>query len=143
MHGKCYENLYVWSNGMGAQFRSCFVFKLLVGIVLPINSLMWFYNECHHGKGPMDGVGGTVKNVVFKKVKSGQVVINSPQDFSEAVKSFVPSTNIVYLPESESIIEPKDTECTKKIKDTLKLHKLERKVNANGNIYIIFFQNYR
>ena len=143
MHGKCYENLYVWSNGMGAQFRSCFVFKLLVGIVLPINSLMWFYNECHHGKGPMDGVGGTVKNVVFKKVKSGQVVINSPQDFSEAVKSFVSSTNIVYLPESESIIEPKNTECTKKIKDTLKLHKLERKVNANGNIYIIFFQNYR
>ena len=70
-------------------------------------SLTCFYNERHHGKGPMDGVGGTVKNVVFRKVKSGQVVINSSQEFSDAVKSFVPSINAVYLPESESIIEPK------------------------------------
>ena len=34
-HGKCYENLYVWSDGMGTQFRSRFAFKLLAGTVLP------------------------------------------------------------------------------------------------------------
>ena len=76
---------------MGAQFRSCSVIKLLPGSVLPNKLLLWFYNECHHGKIPMDGVGGTVKNVVFRKVKSDQVVINSPQELSEAAKSFVPS----------------------------------------------------
>ena len=81
----------------------------------------------------------SVKSVVFRKVKSGQVVINSPQEFSEAVKSFVPSINAVYLPKSGSIIEPKDIECTKKINDTLKVYKLERKDNANGNLHIIFF----
>ena len=82
----------------------------------------------------------TVKSVVFRKVKSGQMVMNSSQEFSEAVKSFVPSINAVYLPKSESIIEPKDTECTKKINDTLKMYKLERKDNANGNLHIIFFK---
>ena len=28
-------------------------------------SLEWHYMEAHHGKGPMDVVGGTIKNVVF------------------------------------------------------------------------------
>ena len=56
-HGKCYENLYLWSDGMGAQFRSHFVFKLLAGTVLPSKSLMSFYNERHHGKSLMDGAG--------------------------------------------------------------------------------------
>ena len=49
---------------MGAQFRSHFVFPILAGTILPNNSLMWLYNEHHHGKGPMDSVGGTVKKVL-------------------------------------------------------------------------------
>ena len=140
-HGKCYENLCMWSDGIGDQFRSCFVFTLLAGTLLLNKSLMWFDNECHHGKGPMDGVGRTMKNIVFRKVKSGQVVINSLQEFSEAVKKIVISINAVYLSKSESIIKPKDTECAKKIKDTLKVHKLESKFNANGNLYINFYKN--
>ena len=56
-HGKCYENLYVWRDEMGVQFRSHFVFKLLAGTILPNKWLMWFYNKQQHGKGPMDGVG--------------------------------------------------------------------------------------
>ena len=64
-------------------------------------------------------------------MKSRQVVINS-------VKLFVPSINVAYITESKSIIKPKDIEYAKKIKDTLKVLKLERKVNANGNLYINF-----
>ena len=63
---RSYENLYVWSDGMGADFRPRSVFKLLASTVLPNKSLTWCYNERHHGKGPMDGVGETVKNVVFR-----------------------------------------------------------------------------
>ena len=136
-HGKCYENLYVWSDGMGAQFRSCFAFQILVGTILPNKSPMRLHNERHHGKDPMDGVGGTVKNVVFRKVKSGQEVIYSPQ-FSEAVKTFVSAIHAVYLPESENIIEPKGIQSSRKIKETLKIHKFERKVDPNGNTYINF-----
>ena len=39
----------------------------------------WHYNKSHRGKGTMDGIGGTVKNVTFRKVKSGNVVIDSPK----------------------------------------------------------------
>ena len=88
----------------------------------------------------MDGVGGTVKNVIFRKVKSGQVVINSSQEFSEAVKTFVPAIHGVYSLESKNIIEPKGIESSRKIKETRKIHKLERKVDPNGNTYINFYK---
>ena len=134
-HGKCYKNLYVWSDGMGAQLRSWFVFQILAGTILPNKSLMWLYNEHHHGKDPMDGVGGTVKNVIFRKVKSDQVVIYSTQEFSEAVKTLVPAIHAVYLPENENIIEPKGIKSSRKIKETLKIHKLERKDDPGQHVH--------
>ena len=139
-NGKSYENLYVWSDGMGAQFRSRFVFQILACAIFQDKHLVWCYNESHHGKGPMDGVGGTVKNIIFRKVKSGKFVILSPQEFAEAVKKSGPAIHAVYLPESENIVEPVGIESARKIKDTLKIHKFERKVHPNGNKYINFYK---
>ena len=50
MNKKMSENPYVWSDGMGSQFRFFYIFKLLTG------------------KGPMDGIGETVRNVILRKV---------------------------------------------------------------------------
>ena len=80
-HEKTYANGYVWSDGMGSQSRYRYIFKLLVS------------------KGPMDGIGEMVKNVILIKVKSSQLVVHSPL---EAVAKFVPSIHSVYLPENEN-----------------------------------------
>ena len=125
---------------MGAEFRPRSAFKLLASTVLPNKSLTWCYKARHHGKGPMDGVGGTVKTFVFRKAKSGQIVIYSPREFCEAANTFVSSILAVHLPESETIIEPKGIEVSRKIKEILKVHKLERKCNQNGDIRINFFK---
>ena len=85
---------------MGSRFKCRYIFKLLASKV------------------PMDGVGGTVKNVIIRKVKSGQLVVHSPLDVSEAVTKFVPSIDSVYLPENENIVEPEDM--ARKIDQTLK-----------------------
>ena len=53
--------LHVWSDGCAGQFRSRYVFSLLSIMDKTVN-LGWYYNEQHHGKGPMDGVGGAIKN---------------------------------------------------------------------------------
>ena len=66
---KKHTNFYVWSDGMGSQFRSRYIFKLLAS------------------KDPMDGIRGTVKNVILRKVKSSQLVIHSLLKVSEAVKN--------------------------------------------------------
>ena len=39
----------------------------------------WYYNECYHGKGPIDGVGGTLKSMIFQHVKSKKYVINGAE----------------------------------------------------------------
>ena len=54
----------------------------------------------------MDDVGETIKNVIFQKVKSGQVAVHTPKEFSDAAMKFVSSIITVYLPKSGKIVEP-------------------------------------
>ena len=54
----------------------------------------------------MDGVGGTIEIVIFRKVKSGQLVVHTPKEFSDGAIKFVSSIITVYLPRSDEIVEP-------------------------------------
>ena len=81
---------------MRLQFRSRYTFKLLAN------------------KDPMDEIGGTLKNVILRKVMSGQLVVDSPLEFSEAVTKFVPSIHSVYVSENENIVEPEDNSMTRR-----------------------------
>ena len=99
--GKSFTNVVLWSDGMGTQFRSRFIFQLLAGTMFLNKSLCWFYNERHHGKVPMDDVGRTIKNVILRKLKLGQIVIHTPKEFSDAIMKFVSSIITMYLPKSE------------------------------------------
>ena len=51
-------NVFVWGDGCATQFRSRFVFIFLSTFDKSVN-LTWYYKERHHGKGTIDGVGGT------------------------------------------------------------------------------------
>ena len=76
------RKLMVWSDRCASQFRSRFVLTLLSSY-RPELLLEWNYNEAHHGKGPMDGIGGTITNAVFRQVKSRKVVINLPKELCD------------------------------------------------------------
>ena len=82
--------IIMWRDGCAAQFRSRFVLKLLANYCKDLQ-LEWNYNEAHYGKGPMDGIGEKIKNMVFRLVKSGRVIINPAEEFSVAANKFVPS----------------------------------------------------
>ena len=86
------KKVVVWSDGGASQFRSRYVFHLLSTFY----EFEWHYNEAHHGKGPMDGIGGTVKNIVFKEVKSGRLSIKTPRQFVEAADKLV-AIDCLYL----------------------------------------------
>ena len=91
---------------------------------------MWSYNGRHHRKGPIDGVGDTVKNVIFRKVKSGKVVVYTPFKFYETATRFIP--------ESELLTEPDNMDSESKIIDkTLQIHKVER-CQMKGVYYLKF-----
>ena len=102
-------------------------------------NVSWFYNERHHGKGPMDGVGGTVKNVMFLDVKSGKCTITSPEEFAEFANKRLESITTLYLPRCELFVEPSEVSKAPKIAQTLQVHKVVRHFSKNRIVYLKFY----
>lgn len=125
------------SDGCAAQFRSRYIFKLLTKIQ-PGRLIEWHYNEAHHGKGPMDGIGGTVKNKVFRKVLSRDLVIDSASQFA-SVANDITNVESLYLGSENVLDEPEDIDSVSAIPETLKTHKVVRKKSRNGVFYNEFF----
>ena len=70
-------------------------------------------------------------------------MVYSALEFSEAMTKFVSLIHSKYLPENENIVKPENIGKAKKIGQTLKTYKLERKCSQIGDTYINFFQNCR
>ena len=89
-HMKDFQNLdlHIWRDGCSAQFRSKYVFALT--FLFPSNFKVTRYdNERHHGKGPMDGIGGCVKNVAYRAVMAGREVIETSEEFAKCADRLV------------------------------------------------------
>ena len=132
------KRLMVWSDKCASQFRSRFAFKSL-STYHPQLLLEWSYNKAHHGKGPMDGMGGTIKNVVFRQVKSKKVDSNSPIEFCDAANKFILSIKCLYQPETSLLEEPHDIENEPVISNTLQIHRLVREIREDGKAAISYF----
>ena len=91
-----------------------------------------------HGKVPMDEVGGTIKNIIFWKVQSGQIVVHTPK-FSDAAMKCVSSIITVYLPRSDEIVEPENIHQAPSIPETLSIQKFVRQINDRGDCCIELF----
>ena len=85
----------------------------------------------------MDDVG-TIKNVIFRKVKSGQIVVHTPKEFSDAAMKFVSSIITVSLPKSDEIVEPESIHQAQSIPETLSIHKFVRQINDRGDCSVEF-----
>ena len=59
----------MWSDGCSSQFQSTHVFASMTHFDKSVQ-LEWHWDEVHHGKGPMDGIGEKIKRVVSGLVKS-------------------------------------------------------------------------
>ena len=127
--GKSFTNVVLWSDGMGAQFRSKFIFQLIAGTMFLNKSLCWFYNERHQGEVPMDDLGETIKNVIFRKIQSGQIVVQTHKEFSGATIKSVPSIITLYLGRSYEIVESESIHQAPSIPKTLSIHKSVRQIN--------------
>ena len=70
----------------------------------------------------MDGVGRTIKRVVFGFVKSNKITIKTAEEFETEAPKAVPLIQSIYLSQDDEIIEPSFV----KVKDTLNTHYLKR-----------------
>ena len=69
----------------------------------------------------MDGIGGTLKNLVCRRVLSEDVVINIPQEFEEFANQ-INSVYCLFLKKSEFVQEPEAVSQAMPIPWTLKFH---------------------
>ena len=103
-------------------------------------SLCRYYNEGHHGKFPMDDEGETIKNVIFRKGNSCQIVVHNTQRISDAAMKFESSIITVYLPKSDEIVEPESIHQAPSIPETLSVHIFFRQINDREDCSIEFFK---
>ena len=71
----------------------------------------------------MDGINGTIKKVIFRNVKSDQIVVHIHKEFSDAAMKLMPSFITVYLQRSDEIVEPESIHQAPFIPETLSIHK--------------------
>ena len=84
----------------------------------------------------MDGIVGTIKNVVFRQVKSGRVIINSAEEFSVSANKFVPSIATLFRKEKDFLCEPDVINQSPFIPATLQIHKFVRSSTTEGGTII-------
>ena len=48
-------------------------------------------NKAYYGKGPLDGISGTVINEMFRQIKADKVTINTSTEYCRAANNYVPS----------------------------------------------------
>ena len=65
---------YLYNNECETQLCLRFVFDLISRMDNKYN-VTWFSNDQHHGKCPIHGIGGTVKNKIFRDFRFGRVQI--------------------------------------------------------------------
>ena len=58
----------------------------------------WYYNERHHGKGPMDDTGETTKNKVYQDVMPYKCLIKNAKDFAEYANKTISGITSTYMP---------------------------------------------
>ncbi|CAC5416239.1 unnamed protein product [Mytilus coruscus] len=76
------ECVHYWTDSPSSQYRNKTIFDLVANhsSVYGIQA-RWNYFESGHGKGPCDGLGGTIKRMADEAVKRGAVVIQDPKEF--------------------------------------------------------------
>lgn len=77
-------NVDIFSDGTAAQFKQRYLFSNLFHFEKKHDvKLSWNFFATSHGKGVVDGIGGTVKRSVWRQVRSGNVMVSSAKAFAD------------------------------------------------------------
>ena len=106
------KQVSVWSDGPASQFKNRFILAALKPLEEKHDlRITWNFFATSHGKGPVDGIGGAVKRVVWNAVKNRKHIVVNATNFAEAASTSnvkvveVKSTEIVALNDSLSLCQ--------------------------------------
>ncbi|CAF4697801.1 unnamed protein product, partial [Rotaria sp. Silwood2] len=89
-------------------------------------NLIWNFFSTGHGRGAVDGVGGTVKRLVWRGVMAKQCVIRNAYDFVQYATAVITDINIILIDaqhiKAQSSLLNQRWDGIRAIPDTLKIH---------------------
>ena len=100
----CIEQLDVFTDGASSQFKQRFLFSNLYAWQEEHEfKIKWHFFATSHGKGVVDGLGGTVKRAVWRHVRSGHAHVSNPEEYAAVAQQRNPNIYIEFV--SKSSIE--------------------------------------
>lgn len=91
------KKVTVFSDGCAAQFKNKFTLSNLCFMMYDFGvEGEWVFFATSHGKGAVDGIGGCIKRMVWSKVKTREVTINSAKDFFECARA-VKKVKVIFV----------------------------------------------
>lgn len=131
------KNINVFSDGASSQFKQRFLFSnLYLWEQQHTIKMAWHFFATSHGKGVVDGLGGTVKRSVWRYVRTGKTHVSTPITFYEVARERNPNVNIAFITsvniaENQTMLE-QHWQDTKPVPNTHKLHY----VKSSGKFHI-------
>ena len=124
-----FEKIVMFSDGAASQFKQRY---LLCSLTLFSRPIVWNFFCTSHGKGPVDGIGGTAKRVVATEAMSGRVDVMTSQQFADVATQKCPNITILHVAKEDiQVVIPKldkDLEKIRPVPKNLQIHK----VTVNG-----------
>ena len=117
----------IFSDGASSQFKQRYLFSNLHTWEQQFGlSLRWHFFATSHGKGVVDGLGGTVKRSVWRYVRSGQGQASTPLSFHNVAVQRNPNINVMFMAKENILHNEGELQahwaCTIPIPNTHKLH---------------------
>ena len=87
-----------WSDGPSSKFENKFIYNFLVLLSETqkyFSYFKWEYSATSHGKGVVDGIGGTAKSRISAEVKARRARVQNAIDFGIFAVKVVPNVTII------------------------------------------------
>ena len=100
----CIDKIHFFSDGAGGQFKNCYSLSTIADPKLLHSSVKradWSFFATAHGKGPVDGIGGTLKRTVWRRVLQKEAIVNSSKDFVAVASTACPKTVVLHVASAE------------------------------------------
>ncbi|KAJ8720597.1 hypothetical protein PYW08_006062 [Mythimna loreyi] len=95
--------LHIFSDNCAAQFKNRFVMASMNALKAEygFTHFEWNFFAASHGKGAVDGIGGSVKRSVWIAVKSRKAIVNSALEFYDLARSLSKNIFFVFVAKEE------------------------------------------
>lgn len=96
------KQVYVFSDGPSSQFKNKYMADFVQTLCKTVH-IQWNFFATSHGKGVVDGTGGTVKRLVWNAVmtRKSPVVVDDAQSFFQVANSLQSSVTVSPLKQKE------------------------------------------